>query len=281
MPEFLRRNAGYIVSVAFVVLLVAVGFFGARALLPNQAIETDLPEETAEMEEQVGAYDWTNLDRTDGRYRYLVNGEVKSRLGIDVSESQHEIDWQAVADDGIEFALIRLGYRGATAGELYVDEQYWANIEGASAVGIDYGVYFFSQANTVEEAVDEAEFVIENLGGMDLAYPVAFDSEVVNLKGETSPTADLTTDEMTAIANAFCSRVEEAGYDALLYGNQHDLSRYHTDTLTANSIWWAEHNTPVPGTLMDFRIWQYSNSGSVAGISTNVDMNIDLRDATQ
>lgn len=261
------------------VLLVTIAIFALKAFLPA---EEAVDPETADLEAEqafVSPYNWTNLDRTDGRYRYIVDGEVKSRLGIDVSENQHEIDWQAVADDGIEFAMIRLGYRGATKSDIYVDEQFWNNLEGARSAGIDCGVYFFSQADTVEDATEEAEFVLKQLEGIELQYPIAFDSEVVNIEGAESPTADLTHDEMTAIAEEFCTRMENAGYSAMLYGNAKDLSRYHYTELSHLPVWWAEYGTPAPTARFAMALWQYSNEGQVAGISTVVDMNIDLRGA--
>ena len=271
--EFLSGNYRYILMVVGVVLVVTVGIFAARALMPPVQVD----EGKADDGVYVSPYDWDNLDRANGRYRYIVNGETKSRLGIDVSESQHEIDWQQVSADGIDFAIVRVGYRGATEGNLYLDDFFRANLDGAQAAGLDCGVYFFSQANTVDEAVEEADFVLEQLNGMKLAYPVAFDSEVVNLKGEEAPTRNLTQEEMTAIADAFCDRIEAAGYQTLIYGNIADLARYQHDSLGHRPIWWAEYGTSAPHENLAISLWQYSNSGKVAGVSTNVDMNIDLR----
>ena len=220
-------------------------------------------------------YDWTKLDRSNGRYAYVVDGQVKSRLGIDVSESQESIDWQAVADDGIEFAMIRLGYRGATEGDLYLDDYFEENFAGAREAGLDCGVYFFSQAVNPDEAVEEAQFVLDQLGGAQLEYPIAFDSEVVSgVAG--ARTQFLTREEMTAVADAFCTHLEMAGYRTLVYGNAGDLSRYSDEVVNDGGIWWAEYNAPQPAHYLDIVMWQYANEGSVAGIGTGVDMNIDL-----
>jgi len=272
LAEFARRNIGYIASVAVVVALVTGGIIGIRAFLPASPQGEDTPSPG-----YVSPYDWTKLDRSDGRYRYFVDGEAKSRLGVDVSENQQAIDWQAVAADGIEFAIIRVGYRGATEGGLYLDGRFYENLEGARDAGLACGVYFFSQANTAEEAAEEADFVLEQLNGTTLEYPVAFDSEVVNLKDAESPTASLSQDEMTAIANAFCTRIAEAGYKPLLYGNYIDLARYHLSDLHDVPIWWAEYGSPAPTAKLTMDIWQYSSGGKVAGISTVVDLDIDLR----
>lgn len=274
LRQFIMQNLLYILSVIAVVAIVSLIIL---IVAPGSSETAELS--AAEENSYVSPYDWMKLDRTSGRYAYVVDGQVKSRLGIDVSENQHTIDWDAVAADGIEFAMIRLGYRGATAGDLYLDGQYWANFDGARNAGIDCGVYFFSQARTVEEAVEEADFVLEYLGGASLEYPIAFDSEEKVIGVENSRTSNLGNDEMTAIADAFCDRIEAAGYTSLVYGNANDLSRYDRSHLENHRIWWAEYDTPVPTAKIDFVFWQYSNNGEVDGISVPVDMNIDLSNA--
>ena len=224
-----------------------------------------------------GPYNLDAFQRDGTRWAYAVDGEVRSKLGIDVSESQQWIDWQAVAADGIDFAMIRAGYRGATEGDLYEDEYFSYNLAGAQEAGIDCGVYFFSQAITVDEAIEEADYVLSLLDGAQLAYPIAFDSEEFAVEGVSSRIAELTRDEMTSIAEAFCNRVKEAGYDTLIYGNAYDLARYNKGNWEGSGIWWAEYGDTVPSILGEIRMWQYANNGQVAGIDTNVDMNIDLR----
>ena len=270
---FLKRNAVYIASVAVVAVIVAVGLVILGVVRPGV---TGLEGSRGDSASYSSPYDWTKLDRTDGRYRYIVDGQVKSRLGVDVSENQHDIDWNAVAADGIDYAIVRVGYRGATEGELYLDPRYRANIEGARNAGLAVGVYFFSQAATVAEAVEEADYVIAQLGGMKLEYPVAFDSEQVALASGVSRTTGVGNEEMTAIAEAFCKRVEQAGYKSAVYGNASDLSRYDLAVLEQNSIWWAEYNTPTPSAGIDIDYWQYTNAGEVAGISAAVYINLDL-----
>lgn len=269
----MRRNAVYVLSVVAIVAIVAL----MLVLLRPSGTQEEQP--AVEEDVFVDPYNWENLDRTDGRYRYVVDGQVKSRLGIDVSENQHDIDWNAVAADGIEFAMIRLGYRGATVGDMYVDEYFEANLEGAKAAGIDCGVYFFSQAKTVDEAVAEANFVMGKLAGRKLEYPIAFDSEEAVMGTEEARTSGLDEETMTAIAEAFCASVEKAGYRTLVYGNVHDLSRYHYENMQARDLWWAEYGVPSPTAQIDIVMWQYSNSGNVAGIETAVDMDIDLSGA--
>ena len=267
--EFFKQNATYILSVAAVAILVVLMILFIRACAPQEKQPDD------QGVSYTSPYDWTKLDWSGNRCSYIVNGQVKSKLGIDVSESQLDIDWQAVADDGIDFAMIRLGYRGATEGDLYLDSYYWDNLEGARSAGVDCGIYFFSQATNEREAIEEAEFVLDNLGGASLEYPIAFDSEIVPSLGITR-TANLSKDEMTTIADAFCKRLEQAGYRTLVYGNASDLSRYDNAIVDDGGVWWAEYGPSQPNHYLDIVMWQYSNEGDVAGISTAVDMNIDL-----
>ncbi|ACV23383.1 lysozyme M1 (1,4-beta-N-acetylmuramidase) [Slackia heliotrinireducens DSM 20476] len=220
-------------------------------------------------------YDWGNLRMTeDGRRVYEMNGEVVSRQGIDVSAHQEHIDWSAVVDDGIDFAMIRLGYRSVDEGNVALDDYYAYNLEQAQASGLDVGVYFFSAAVTVEEAVEEAQFCIENLQAQDahLQYPVVFDLEM-SYGGRVE---GLTRDELTAIAQAFCTTVEEAGYQAMVYGNASDMLCFNLGDLSAYPRWHAEY-TPSPAyAYYDFVMWQYTDSGQVAGIVGNVDLDLDL-----
>ena len=261
----------YIASVVFVIVLVTGGIFAIRAYLGATP--------AGENEEQAvytSPYDWNNLELVDGRYRYVVGGEVKSRTGIDVSSYQEAIDWNAVAADGIDFAYIRVGYRGVTEGGMYLDDWYWENIEGAKAAGIDCGAYFFSQAISVDEAIEEADFTLSYLEGIELECPIVFDAEIYLPKTGTARSIDLSNDEMTAIAQAFCERVEAAGYQAMIYGNASDLGRYNSDLLARYPVWWAEYDRSHPSETLDIVMWQYGNQGSVAGINTNVDMSVDL-----
>lgn len=274
LGPFIMANLKYILGVAAVALAAALGIIIAAPLI-LQGADSDLLKESA----YVSPYDWTKLEQADGRYRYIVDGEVRSRTGIDVSENQHAIDWEAVAADGIDFAMVRLGYRGATAGELYLDEYYWANLDGARDAGLDCGVYFFSQANTPEEAIEEADFVLEYLNGTLLEYPVAFDSEERVLGLPESRTTNLDKESMSAVMNAFCQRIEEAGYETIVYGNTHDMGRLRRSSLEDRKIWWAEYGVSAPTNKIDIVLWQYSNTGRVSGIEGDVDLNIDLRHA--
>lgn len=232
--------------------------------------------ESDEFDEPVyeSPYTWDNLIHEEGRFYYYKDDALVSRTGIDVSSHQHEIDWQAVAADGVEFALIRAGYRGSTEGLVYLDEHYYTNIEGAQNAGLMVGVYFFSQALTEEEAVEEAEFLLTHLEGRELEYPVVYDFEPVTTEvpGRAN---DISQEQATRNAQAFCDCIEAAGYTTMLYGNKKDIARYYDPSLVeVSEVWVAEYGALFPSGQFDFSMWQYSSTAQVAGISVNVDMNI-------
>ena len=209
----------------------------------------------------------------NGRTIY-TDPAVTTRSGIDVSEWQGDIDWDRVAGDGIDFAIIRLGYRGYTEGLLNLDVHFFDNIEGALDSGLDVGVYFFSQAINEQEAIAEAQMCIEYLRNYDINYPVVFDWETVGSSSARTNNMDGTV--LTNCAIAFCETIEDAGYDAMIYANK-DLSLRTLDLsrLTEYPFWFAGYTT-YPEFYYGFDIWQYSSSGTVAGISELVDLNIEF-----
>ena len=219
-------------------------------------------------------YNWDCLVwMGDDRLAYIVDGEERSRVGIDVSEHQGAIDWHAVADDGISFCYIRVAWRGSTEGGLYADERFEENLVGAQEAGIDVGLYVYSQATNAEEGREEAEFVLDLLGGRELELPIAFDHEVTS---DFSGRADnMARSELTAAARAFCDTVEEAGYSALIYGNSYEFSRLEILSFAGEGYWFAEYDE-APSVPLDLYVWQYTHQGSVDGIETTVDMNIEL-----
>ena len=205
---------------------------------------------------------------------YEAEGK-RGRTGIDVSAYQKEIDWPAVAADGIDFAILRLGYRGYTEGGLFLDKTFEQNLQGALNAGLDVGVYFFSQAVTPEEAEQEADYVCSALDGYDITYPVAFDWEPIS--DESARTNGLDGETLTQCADAFCARVKEAGYTPAVYFNQSlGYLRYDLRELTDYALWLAEYDSK-PDFYYHFDLWQYTHTGQVAGIEGNVDLDLDLR----
>ncbi len=206
-----------------------------------------------------------------GRVTYAQDGR-RAKTGIDVSTHQKDIDWPAVAADGIDFAILRLGHRGYTEGGLFLDEAFEKNLQGALDAGLEVGVYFFSQAVTPREAEEEAEYVLDVLDGQALAFPVAFDWE--SIPGDDARTDGLDGEGMTRCAAAFCRRIEAGGYRPAVYFNQtQGYLRYDLRELTKYDLWLAEYDT-VPDFYYHFDLWQYSHTGRVDGIQGDVDMDL-------
>lgn len=221
-------------------------------------------------------YDWDNLSYdTRGRAHYIVDGEELSQTGVDVSSHQGTIDWNAVAQDNVQFAMIRAGYRGSTEGVIQADTLFETNLLGARNAGLSVGVYFFSQAITEDEAREEAQFVLQQLKKANvnsLELPVAFDLEP---SPEHNGRADeLSPAETNAIARAFCNEIQSAGYRVIVYGNKVDLNRF--DLVSLNEpIWLAQYDIQ-PDATFNFLMWQYSSHGEVNGIDGIVDLNLNL-----
>ena len=220
----------------------------------------------------LNAYDKDSFGLDEkGRVTYERDGR-RARTGIDVSTHQKEIDWQAVAADGIDFAILRLGHRGYTEGGLFLDEAFARNLQGALDAGLEVGVYFFSQAITPQEAEEEAEYVLNALDGQELAFPVAFDWEAI--PNDEARTDSLDGPTLTRCAAAFCKRVADAGYRPAVYFNRTlGYLRYDLRELTEYELWLAEY-AAVPDFYYHFDLWQYSHTGRVDGIQGDVDLDL-------
>jgi GH25 family lysozyme M1 (1,4-beta-N-acetylmuramidase) len=198
--------------------------------------------------------------------------------GIDVSDHQTEIDWQAVADSGIEFAIIRCGWRGYSGGSLNEDTTFRQNMEGAKAAGLKVGVYFFSQATSMVEGAEEAIFALNLLEGYSLDLPVFFDWEEIGV--ESARTDNVSGETVTAAALEFCRLVESAGYDSGIYAYLNlAYFTYDLNQLEGITIWMGNPGS-APEFYYDHTYWQYSFTGSVDGIQGDVDLDVIFRRTT-
>ena len=210
-------------------------------------------------------------DFSNGEY---MGSSYTAARGIDVSEHQMEIDWQAVGEDDVDFAIIRAGYRGYSQGGLFEDAWFRANIEGARAAGLDIGIYFFSQAISAEEAVQEAQFLLELLEDYPgaVTLPVFYDWETIGV--EDARTDDVDGATLTDCAVAFCQTIEQAGYRAGVYFYRNlGYFSYELGRLSPYSFWAATLGQ-VPDFYYEHSFWQYSVTGSVKGIEGDVDMDM-------
>lgn len=204
---------------------------------------------------------------------YNEKGKSASTEGVDVSELNGDIDWKRVKDSGIDFAMIRIGGRGyGSEGSLYSDSKAIENINNAKDAGIKVGVYFFSQAINNQEAVEEAEYVKELLGDIKLDYPVAYDWEII--KDDEARTDTVTAAQSNECAISFCEKIKEYGYTPIIYSPSRELYfKYDLSRLSEYDIWYCEYSD-VPTFYYEFSMWQYSCTGRVDGIDSEVDLNV-------
>ncbi len=271
----------------------AMNVIEKQSEVTSEIVETDIERSKILLYDSSVGYSWIpvisgiekntyNKDNftVDDRFRmsYTVDEEVSSYFGIDVSSYQGDIDWQLVKEDGVEFAFLRIGYRGyGEEGKLCPDEFFKQNYEAAHDAGIDLGVYFFSQATSVAEATEEAEYVLSLLENRTLEYPIVFDWEnIYTGDPEDIPrTDDVMPQTLTLSAIAFCETIKDAGYDAMIYTNKKLATiKYDLRQLRDYPVWLAYYNTELDY-YYDFDIWQYG-TGQVDGIEGEVDVNIAI-----
>lgn len=252
-------------------LILQVGTYSGRTV-GKDPVQEQTPVEPVDLEPTVpeNSYDPAGFYEEGGFKRYKSDDTLAS-VGVDVSSHQQEIDWELVAANGVEFAMIRVGYRGYTEGEIQPDDYFVQNIEGARAAGLDVGVYFFSQALDEQEAIDEANYVLEQIKDYPLSYPVIFDWEDIEADARTD---GMDSVQLTKNAIAFCDTIKQAGYRAGVYFNQRfGYEEFDLERLQDYVFWLAEYND-TPSFSFHFQIWQYCNDGRVDGIQTDVDLNL-------
>ena len=207
-------------------------------------------------------------DKTENAQMQKPSGSTK--LGIDVSKWNGEIDWAKVKAAGVEFAIIRAGYRGSKTGSLVEDPCFKANIKGAIANGIPVGVYFFTQAVNEVEAVEEASAVLELVREYDLELPVFIDTEGAGGNGRAD---NLDVETRTLVCEAFCRTIDNAGYEAGVYASHWwYLNMVQVDRLEQYFIWMAEYKSETKYPRV-YGMWQYTSKGRIDGIEGNVDLN--------
>lgn len=217
-----------------------------------------------------------NLVSRNGYAFYTDGGEIRSCTGVDVSEHQGDIDWEKVKAAGIDFAIVRIGYRTYGGGVITIDENYRKNLEGAAAAGIKTGAYFFSQATSTDEAIEEADIVIDAVAGLDLTYPVVYDWELIS--GDSARTDAVSVDTLADCCVAFCERVRSAGYKPMIYQNKSTImKKLDLPRVKDYDMWLAEYGNE-PTYYYKYTIWQYTDKGRVPGISGDVDMNLCFED---
>lgn len=262
---------GLVVLCALIFVIVAL----ARPAMPDRETEGTEPLETTQVVTEstlpppesnpIGMGDFY----MDGDYLSCL--ATPSVLGIDVSFWQAEIDWTKVKEAGIQFAMIRAGARGTHTGDLFEDDYAQANYAGATAAGIKVGAYFFSQAVTVDEAVAEADYLLNIIKDWNVQMPVVYDWEFVSTDART---ANVDPRTLTNCAFAFCDRVKNAGYTPMIYFNTNQsFDMLYLAELKEYDFWLAQYDTVLKYPYK-IDMWQYTDSGTVPGIEGNVDINL-------
>ena len=207
-----------------------------------------------------------------GEIQYMSGEEVISHKGIDVSKHQGDINWTEVAQDGVEFAFIRVASRGYGTGKLVEDNYFDQNVQGAQAAGIKTGVYIYSQAITEEEVLEEANLVLQKIAPYQLECPIVFDVERVS--GANGRMNNITLEERTNLALLFCQTIEAAGYKPMIYHNT-EMGAMMIDIAALEDYdkWFASYSETLYYPY-EYKVWQYSQKGRVAGVKTEVDLNI-------
>lgn len=225
-------------------------------------------------------YDFTNLKIINGQMEYYVDGEKNSWLGVELSKSSGDVDFEALRSNGVDFVMLRLGSRGYETGLLTLDEKFETNISKAQGAGLEVGVTFFSQALDVEEAVEEAEFVIQNLAPYMISYPIAFDMEYIS--NDKARIDILDEDQKTQVAEAFLRAVEKEGYRGILYGNKSWLlGELVPDKLLRDYDVMLLDSSPVPDYPYQFKMWKYAVNQEIPGIENKSSYIISFIDYTR
>ncbi len=224
-------------------------------------------------------YDFTNLVCQSDLMKYYTEGKQTSFVGVDISKYQDYVDFVKVKRAGIDFVMIRVGVRGYGSGQLVLDEYFADNMKRASDAGLDIGLYFVSQAITEDEAREEANLVLENIGEYQVKYPIAIDMGFV--ENDTARIDNLSRSEKTAVTKAFLDTIQGAGYKAMIYGDKEWLIKeIDMSKLTAYDVWLSQMKD-VPDYPYKFTMWQYKQDASIDGIAGYANLNISFIDYTE
>ena len=260
-----------LLSVVLVAALLTLALLERKAPAPSTPTETTepIPETTTLPPPTESPFVPTDFGY-EGDYLTCLTDE--SYLGVDVSSYQKDVDWEKVREAGFEFAILRVGFRGyGQTGVLNPDKYAQKNYENATAAGLKVGVYFFSQAITTEEAVEEAEYVLQLIDGWQLQMPVVYDWECL---ADDYRTVGVDSRTLTDCTKAFCDRIRQGGYEPMVYFNpSQSRTQLHLEELVDYKFWLAMYSDYM---TYEYKVdmWQYTNRGSVPGIKGNADINL-------
>lgn len=219
-------------------------------------------------------YDFKNLSESANLRKYTDNGKKISRVGVDISKHNGQVNFNSIKAAGVDFVMLRLGARGYSTGQLSLDDNFVENMEAAIEAGLDIGVYFYSQAISQDEVMQEANFVIQNLEPYraHITYPVAFDME--NVANDKARIDGLSRDDKTAIAATFLSGMQTAGYIPMVYGNKEWLIKNIDLAKLQDFDVWLAQEQDIPDYPYQFAMWQYTTTGVLNGVTGDASLNL-------
>lgn len=221
-------------------------------------------------------YDFTNLVSQSNIMKYYENGKKISFVGADISKYQENVDFETLKNEGVDYVMIRVGARGYSTGQITLDDNFDDNMVRAKEAGLDVGVYFYSQAISEAEAVEEANFVLEHIAGYEIDYPVAFFMEKIS--NDKARIDGLSKSDKTMAARAFLNTVKDAGYMPMVYGTKEWLIKeVDLSKLTEYDIWLSQ-NEDIPDYPYRFTMWQYTSTGEIGGIEGYANLSVNFID---
>ncbi len=227
----------------------------------------------------LNAYNTDNFRIDNGFMAYFDDdGNKISHLGCDLSYHNTQVDFDELKAAGCEFVMLRCGFRGYSEGGIMKDEKFDLYASEANRVGIAVGVYFFTQALTPEEAVEEAEYTLKLIEDYDISYPVAFDTEYIDDEKARTNVTEISDELRSDICEAFCERIREEGYYPMIYASENWMRRNMELESLHQYDFWAPQYLEENDFLYDFTIWQYTDTGSIPGVRGDVDLDISMVD---
>ena len=219
-------------------------------------------------------FDFTKMEDKAGLKRYMENGRKTSYVGVDISKHTGKVSFSGIKSAGVDYVMIRLGSRGYSTGQITLDENFKENIEGAIDAQLDVGVYFYSQAISQEEAIQEANFVVQNLEPYraHVKYPVAFNMGFVS--NDKSRIEGLGREDKTTVTASFLEGIRAAGYVPMIYGDKEGLIKEIDMTKLQDYDVWLSQEEEIPDYPYRYSMWQYNTDGVVNGIGGGADLNI-------
>ncbi len=219
-------------------------------------------------------FDFTKMEDKAGLKRYVENGRKTSYVGVDISKHTGKIYFPSLKAAGVDYVMIRLGSRGYSTGQITLDENFKENIEGAIEAQLDVGIYFYSQAISQDEAVQEANFVVQNLEPYrtHVKYPVAFNMGFVS--NDKSRIEGLSREDKTAVTVSFLDAVRAAGYVPMVYGDKEWLLKEVDLAKLQDYDVWLSQEEEIPDYPYRYAMWQYNTDGVLNGIDGGADLNI-------